>query len=141
MVFFMETKINKSRMEQVRRSCGFLNGIDVDSEGSKGGLCLAWKGDVSISLQSFSKRHIDVLIDDSSNENGQHWRFTGFYSSPYTHEKDASWQLLRSLRHNEDPSWFVCGDFNEVMYGFEKKGGLPREERKMEAFQNALEDC
>ncbi|KAA3485420.1 Pleiotropic drug resistance protein 4 [Gossypium australe] len=78
-------------MERVQRSCGFFNGIDVDPEGSKGGLCLAWKGDVSISLQSFSKRHIDVLINDSSNENGQHWRFTGFYDSPYTHEKDESW--------------------------------------------------
>lgn len=27
------------------------------------------------------------------------------------------------------------------MYGFEKNGGLPREERQMEAFQKALEDC
>ncbi|KAA3478990.1 reverse transcriptase [Gossypium australe] len=27
------------------------------------------------------------------------------------------------------------------MYGFEKKGGLPREEKRMEAFRNVLEDC
>lgn len=35
----------------------------------------------------------------------------------------------------------VCGDFNEILYGFEKKGGLPREERRMEAFRTVLEDC
>ncbi|KAA3478658.1 reverse transcriptase [Gossypium australe] len=33
------------------------------------------------------------------------------------------------------------GDFNEILYGFEKKGGLPREERRMKAFRKVLEDC
>ncbi|KAA3468683.1 reverse transcriptase [Gossypium australe] len=27
------------------------------------------------------------------------------------------------------------------MYDFEKKSGLPRKEKRMEAFRNALEDC
>ncbi|KAH1107949.1 hypothetical protein J1N35_011717 [Gossypium stocksii] len=46
MVFLMETKLNKKRMEKVRRSYGFTNGIDIEAEGSRGGLCLAWKGDI-----------------------------------------------------------------------------------------------
>ncbi|KAA3483894.1 reverse transcriptase [Gossypium australe] len=138
MVFFMETKINKIQMERVRRRCGFINGIDVDPNGSRGGLCLTWKGNVSIMLQSFSKRHIDVLVDDQNN--GQQWRFTGFYGSPYAQDRDESWNLLKSLRRNEELPWLVCGDFNEIMYGFQKKGGIPREERRMEAFRNALED-
>ncbi|KAA3472860.1 reverse transcriptase [Gossypium australe] len=37
--------------------------------------------------------------------------------------------------------WFVCGDFNEIMYGFEKKGGIPRDERRMEVFREVLADC
>ncbi|KAA3488781.1 reverse transcriptase [Gossypium australe] len=115
-------------MERVRRSCGLINGIDVDAD-----------GDVSIMLQNLSKRHIDVLIDDHNN--GQHWRFMGFYGSSYAQDRDESWNLLKSLRRNEELSWFVCGDFNEIMYGFKKNGGLPREERRMEAFCKALEDC
>lgn len=35
-VFFMETKVDKKRMECVRRKLGFVNGIDVDADGSKG---------------------------------------------------------------------------------------------------------
>lgn len=27
------------------------------------------------------------------------------------------------------------------MYSFEKKGGLPRDERRIEVFRNVLEDC
>ncbi|KAA3468188.1 reverse transcriptase [Gossypium australe] len=85
---------NQQEMEKVRRSCGFHYGIDVDSIGSRGGLSLAWRGDVNIMLQSFSNRHIDVITEDSGDR--KKWRFTG---------------------------------------------GLPREERRMEAFRKVLEDC
>ncbi|MBA0818429.1 hypothetical protein Gohar_027826 [Gossypium harknessii] len=37
--------------------------------------------------------------------------------------------------------WMVCGDFNEILYGFKKRGDLPREEGRIEAFRKALEDC
>lgn len=138
-VFFIETKVSRSHMERVRRSCGFLNGIDVDSRGSRGGLCMAWKGDINVQLQSFSQRHIDVIIEDMVE--GNKWQFTGFYGSPYYQEREATWRLLRQLRQAEEYLWMVCGDFNEIMYGFEKKGGLLREEGRMEDFRKALEDC
>ncbi|KAA3477191.1 endonuclease/exonuclease/phosphatase family protein [Gossypium australe] len=108
-------------MEQVRKSCGLTNGIGVDPDGLKGGLCLAWRGDVSITLQNFSKRHIDVFIDDHND--GKQWRFIGFYSSPYAQDRDESWNLLKNLWSNEELPWFVCEDFNEIMYGFEKREG------------------
>lgn len=79
--FFMKTKISSRHMEKVRRSCGFFNGIDVGSDGSRGGLCLAWRDGKNVQLQSFSKRHIDVIIDEV--EEGCKWRLTGFYGSPY----------------------------------------------------------
>lgn len=64
-VFFMETKLCRQQMEQVRRSCGFQNGIEVDADGTREGLCLVWKRDVNITLRTFSKLHIDVLVEDS----------------------------------------------------------------------------
>lgn len=60
----MEAKLNKNRMEKVRRSCGFNCGIEVDVDGSRGGLCLAWKDNVDVCLCSYSKNHIDVLIHE-----------------------------------------------------------------------------
>lgn len=35
----------------------------------------------------------------------------------------------------------VSRDFNEILYGFEKISGLPREEGRMEAFRKVLKDC
>ncbi|KAK5844217.1 hypothetical protein PVK06_000353 [Gossypium arboreum] len=69
------------------------------------------------------------------------WRFTGFYGTPYTQDREESWATLKNLYHANDIPWIVAGDFNKIMYGFEKNGGLPRDENRMEAFRKALEDC
>ncbi|KAA3469292.1 reverse transcriptase [Gossypium australe] len=121
MVFFVETKICRSKMERIRYSCGYVNGIEVDLEGTRGGLYLAWKQEVSITV-----RHIDMVVD--KNESREH-------------DRSNSWAELRSLYTEERFPWFVCGDFNKIMYGFEKRGGVPRDERRMELFQKVLLEC
>lgn len=35
----------------------------------------------------------------------------------------------------------LCEDFNEIFYSFEKVRGVPREEHRMEAFQDVLYEC
>ncbi|KAA3461526.1 reverse transcriptase [Gossypium australe] len=139
MVFLMETKIDRKRMEKVRMRCGFSNGIDIDANGTRGGLSLAWKEDLSVTLKSFSSSHIDVMVKDGNLDADS--RFTGFYGSPYGSNKDDSWNLLRQLGEDKNHPWLVCGDFNEILYSTEKRGGIPREERKMESFREALEEC
>ncbi|MBA0826333.1 hypothetical protein Goarm_011195 [Gossypium armourianum] len=71
------------------------NDIDVEAEGSRGLLCLAWKVDISVNLRSFSKSHIDVTLKEEGVK--EECRFTGFYGSPYVHKKNDSWSLLRNL--------------------------------------------
>ncbi|KAA3486868.1 reverse transcriptase [Gossypium australe] len=135
----METKIDKQCMEKVRRSYGFSNGIEIEAEGSRGGICLVWKEDIKVTLRSFSKNHIDVMVKEE-NTNVE-WRFIGFYGSPYINCKNDSWTLLRKLGEDQSHPWQVKENFNEIMYTFEKVGGTPRDERKIEAFQETLEDC
>ncbi|KAA3481591.1 Exo_endo_phos domain-containing protein [Gossypium australe] len=130
----METKLELKRMERVRRSCGFINGIDVEAEGSRGGLCLAWKVGIEVTLRSYSTWHIDVLIKEDGIQG--EWRFTGFYGSPYVRDQSHVWNLLRRLSQDREYPWLVAGDFNEIMYSFEKKGGLPRDQRRMDTFRD-----
>ncbi|KAH1122666.1 hypothetical protein J1N35_005826 [Gossypium stocksii] len=68
-------------------------------------------------------------------------RFTWFYGSPNMQDRNESWDLLRNLSNAEELPWFICGYFNEMMYGHEKKVGLPKEERCMDAFHTVLADC
>lgn len=100
MIFFMETKVNERRMEKIRRRCGFMNGFDVRAVGTRGGICLAWKEEIQVSLKTFSTSHIDVLIKEEGVS--KEWRFTGSYGSPYIHNKNASWNLLRILGQEQD---------------------------------------
>ncbi|KAA3479379.1 expansin-A1-like [Gossypium australe] len=121
LVFLMETKLDQKRMERVRRRCGFTNGIDIEAEGSRGRLCLAWKGDIDVIIKSNSKWHIDAMV---GGENGQDdWRFTGFYGSPYLKDNNIAWDVLRRLSHENLHPWLVAGDFNEILFSFEKKDG------------------
>ncbi|KAA3476120.1 reverse transcriptase [Gossypium australe] len=138
-VFFMETKLNANRMERVRRRYGFFNGIDVSAKGSRGGLSLGWNGGHLVRVKSFSENHIDVEIQE--DEEKPRWRFTGFYGAPKVRNKAETWALLRRLGENNSLPWLVGGDFNVILCAHEKKGGLPMEEARMEAFRRTLEDC
>lgn len=55
--------------------------------------------------------------------------------------KDITWDILRSLRDASDPVWLVVGDFNEILFNYEKEGGRPRTQRQLQNFHNALADC
>ncbi|MBA0620387.1 hypothetical protein Godav_006107 [Gossypium davidsonii] len=111
----------------------------AENKGSRGGLCLAWKRDTEISLQSYSRNHIDIMVKEDNDE--AEWRFTGFYGSPYVNNSSATWNLLKKLGQDKSHPWLVNGDFNEIMYSYKKCGGEPREESRMEAFREALEEC
>ncbi|KAA3489018.1 reverse transcriptase [Gossypium australe] len=139
-VFLLETKLDQKRMERARKSYGFINGIDIEADGTRGGLCLAWKCDIEVTLKNFSKWHIDTTVKDGSIQ--EEWRFTGFYGSPYLKDKNFAWNLLRRLGHDSNYPWLVAGDFNEIMYSFEKSGakgpkengGIQRNIRRMSTY-------
>lgn len=61
-------KVINKYMDEVRRKCGFMNGIDVDFDGKGGGLSLGWHNEVTASLRSYFRRHIDVLIDEDTKD-------------------------------------------------------------------------
>ncbi|KAK5819465.1 hypothetical protein PVK06_024467 [Gossypium arboreum] len=111
MLFFMETKLDENRMEKVGRRCGFNYGIEVEANGSRGFYGAPYAS------------------------------FTGFYGAPYASFQEETWNLLRRLGNEKKFPWLVCGDFNEVLYSFEKVGGVPREEHRIEAFRKTLDDC
>ncbi|KAA3480509.1 Exo_endo_phos domain-containing protein [Gossypium australe] len=132
-------QLDKKRMEKVRKSCGLINGIEVGAEGTRGGLCLAWKDDIDVTLRSFSNWHLDVLVKEEGIQ--EEWQFTGLYGSSYLRDHNLVWNLLRRLSQEGNFPWMVAGDFNEIMYSFEKKKGIPRDHKRMEIFREALEEC
>lgn len=90
-------------------------------------------------MRSYSPGHIDCLISHDSFV----WRFTGFYGNPCAQLRKHSWDLLRKL--NALPlvghdAWLVGGDFNEIFYASEKKGGEARLFAQLNGFRDVMNE-
>lgn len=84
-----------------------------------GGLSLVWKEGLTISLRSFSKSLNDMEVDEGNSR--AVWRFIGFYGSLVEHVRKELWNVLKQLKNSSRLPWLILGDFNKVMFSFEKK--------------------
>ncbi|XP_042950158.1 uncharacterized protein LOC122282274 [Carya illinoinensis] len=139
MIFLMETKCGKERVEAVRRSLKFEACLVVESRGSAGGLALMWKTNTMVSIYNYSRWHINAHV--SSFVGDQTWLFTGFYGHLETSKRGGSWEFLKELKPLDSTPWLYSGDFNEITCQAEKVGGSPRPYRQMEVFRESLEWC
>ena len=55
--------------------------------------------------------------------------------------KKESWNFLATLNNQFQLPWLCLGDFNEILLGEEKLGGLPRPQQQMDSFQCAVNRC
>lgn len=103
--------------------------------GKGGGIAVFWQRGVDVSLRNYSDNHIvmDILEAD-----GFGWRFTGVYGFPQTEFKHRTWTLLRDLRAQDDLPWLCAGDFNEILFQYEKEGGCARPQVQMDRFREAI---
>lgn len=139
----METKLKKTEAEKLNSKLGFKKAVWVDCCGMgkrrAGGLGLLWNVEVEIDLISYSLNHIDVKVQDVTEE--KLWRFISFYGYPNETKKDLSWNLLTVLKHQNDLPWLYAGDFNEILMETEKKGGVERRGQRIQNFRDTLTLC
>uniref|UniRef100_A0A2N9FFZ2 Reverse transcriptase domain-containing protein n=1 Tax=Fagus sylvatica TaxID=28930 RepID=A0A2N9FFZ2_FAGSY len=133
-----ETWQDEGPLEKLRCQLQFDSKFIVNRRNKGGGLCLFWKKDVKLSVQSFSHSHIDALVNDNQPDT---WRFTGFYGAPETHKREESWDLLRRLNAQLKLPWCCMGDFNELVRIEEKQGRHTRSESQMQLFRDVLDEC
>ena len=142
LVFLVETKLplkSMKRMSNIKHSLGLTQGLVVPSEGKSGGIALFWKPETNVHIQSFSRWHIDAVID-SGGCIGK-WRLTGFYGNLDTGGRLESWARLSQLAIVNNIPWMCVGDFNEILSVTEKQGGLDRPSRQIENFRHCIDTC
>lgn len=62
-----------------------------------------------------------------------------FYGDPIVSQRSESWRLLKSFKP-DNMGWCIIGDFNEILFNDEKKGGTIRGENQMNLFRQVVED-
>ena len=100
--------------------------------------CSIWKKSMHIEVISSSPNHIDTIV--GSNPETQ-WRFTGIYGFAEVARNPETLSLIRFLHHSVSLPWLCVGDFNEILWSHEKLGFSPRQEGRMKAFRNVLDEC
>jgi hypothetical protein len=105
-----------------------------------GGLALFWDDGVEITIQNFSRWHINVVI--SPRGGGLQWKFTGFYGHPDASKKHEAWSTLKYMVEIDPPvPWLSVGDFNEIADLSEKFGGAGKASGQMINFRDSGSLC
>uniref|UniRef100_A0A803QAN3 Reverse transcriptase domain-containing protein n=1 Tax=Cannabis sativa TaxID=3483 RepID=A0A803QAN3_CANSA len=100
---------------------------------------LLWKDDVDVTLNSFNANVFDCYL---AFHNGPSSHFTAFYGAPNVAHRVHTWTLLKRLKDVAPLlPWVVIGDFNEILYNHNKKGGNRRCESQMDDFRAVLDVC
>ncbi|KAK6142941.1 hypothetical protein DH2020_023289 [Rehmannia glutinosa] len=69
------------------------------------------------------------------------WRLTWIYGWPEEDLKYKTRSLLKELAPQSPLSWLCVGDFNEILFNFEKIGGRVRDENKIQNFHSAIQEA
>ncbi|KAF7154187.1 hypothetical protein RHSIM_Rhsim01G0110800 [Rhododendron simsii] len=138
-VFLMETKNNKVKLEAIRRRFHSTSSKYVEPEGLAGGLALWWNNDVSVDVEVANKNVMHTVI--SSLVDSRCWVSTFVYGSPTHAGKELVWNMIRGIACSENIPWMCIGDFNQVLSVEDKRGGNIPNMGRIRVFQEMLEEC
>lgn len=72
---------------------------------------------------------------------GQAWNFIAVYASPDAKNMKVLWEDLKSISRIMQGPWLIAGDFNDITYDYEKRGGAPVSQNRCNKFKNMIEKC
>ncbi|XP_019171433.1 PREDICTED: uncharacterized protein LOC109166988 [Ipomoea nil] len=137
-VFLMKTKVGREHAEQIRVTIGFEGLFYVNNNGLSGGLALFWRKNSTTRLLSYSTNYVDIEVTITGHPA---WWMTCYYGFSERTRRTKSWDLLRALAAASNLPWTVMGDFNDLLFQHEKRGGNSRPNSLLRGFGDALEDC
>ncbi|KAB1998914.1 hypothetical protein ES319_D12G123600v1, partial [Gossypium barbadense] len=136
-IFLSEIKMSATDLRRVQNNCRLQNGLDVNSEGRSGGLALIWRDGMNVSIQNYSKHHIDSMV---RLENNKTIRVTGFYGRANLNRRRSSWDILRRVGESVREEWVIGGDFNAILNDAEKEGGRKGLRAQMNEFKAVMDE-
>lgn len=135
-----ETKISGLRAKNITDQLQFDGAIHANNIGFSGGLWVLWDStQVEISELSSSEQEIHTLVRDLSSNSS--WLMSAIYASPRYAERRLLWENLSQVAELHTLPWIIAGDFNEVLTGEDKFGGLPINISRAIKFQECLNSC
>lgn len=100
---------------------------------------MMWNDSVDLQLVSFSLHHILCKINGANGD--KEWMCAGLYGWPEGSQKYRTRALIETIKRTVKGPWLCTGDFNEILWSIEKKGGQMRTSMNMSLFRDTLRSC
>lgn len=134
----LEPKINGDKADKVCKSLKFEEWIKVECPGYSGGIWLFWKTSVvSIEIINTSPQFIHCEVKEGGLNK---WFLTVTYGSPNIAARNLLWDALRNFGYDLRVPWMIIGDFNAVLYSYERSSGNLGYGNKDKAFGDMFDE-
>jgi len=138
-VFLMETKNQTQQILSIQRKLNFSAGFFQEPTGLAGGLALFWTNKVSLNITYQSFDMLDSICTDL--DSGITMRLTYLLAPARYPLRQNLWTVLRRISNFNSLPWLCTGDYNEVLYPWEKVSKCPAESYRMVSFRDVINDC
>ncbi|XP_074352278.1 uncharacterized protein LOC141691438 [Apium graveolens] len=123
---------------EVCKALHFAGWWGIEAQGHSGGLALLWKNEGGCTILDGSKHYIDFEVE---NNQVRRWRYTGFYGCPERERRRESWDIIQNLAGQSALPWCIIGDFNDMLFADEKKGGRVHPRSLLVGFGDTIASC
>lgn len=138
-VFLSETKNKPKKLDSVRRRINMNNGFWIDPIGLSGGLGFFWNDSVAFEVFKYCNFFVDFMVKCLDSHSS--WHLLNVYLSPEEHVRYQQLLYLSDYIRDLNAEVVVWGDFNDILYPEEKRGGLQRSRGSCGRFQTLLNNC
>jgi len=139
LILLMETKNKKSVVDRIKRTLNFQNSHVEEPKGIAGGMAVFWNTEMEVEVEFSSQEMINMICSDY--ESNIKMRLSCIHAPNIYGERQQLWEKLRQLASSNTLPWVCMGDFNEILYYWEKRGRRMADKSRMQAFQNCINDC
>lgn len=139
LVFIMETKNQNNVVERIRKRTPFKISFTIELVGITGGLVLMWDEEVHVEVEGGFRELINIRCKDLSC--GDIMRISFLHAPTIFQERLRLWRQVKDSNYSNPLPWLCVGDFNEILYHWEKIGCREVDQYRMAAFRDFLDDC
>ncbi|KAL3636637.1 hypothetical protein CASFOL_018936 [Castilleja foliolosa] len=91
--------------------------------GTSGGLILAWKTDIDLTISDINQHYFHTIIN--FDRDLQPLYFTAVYAPATFTKRMAFWEEIQAISIPDSNPWLLMGDLNSILHHSEKLGGNP----------------
>jgi len=135
----METKNQNIVIQKIQRRLKFPNSFVVSPVGLAGGLVVFWNAQMQLSIERHNAHFIDLLC--TAHPRSSPMRITCIHAPSVYLQRQQLWQELRQISSYNNLPWICIGDFNEIMYHWEKVGKKFADSYRMQSFRSFIDSC